>query len=187
MLTDYNGRKVEYAKGGKFASGGNVSYNGWTNYATWVTNLEILDGMDWKDYNMGEPISAEQVKDYVEEIMEQSPELALSFANRFLNDVNYYEIVEHINDEFDLDDGEKDEYAKGGNLPHGLPLNVIQMNIAELRNYARKTNNPKVKAYLKERENDFQTREYKKYSPDGFEYAKGGQMKKPMIRYSGRR
>ena len=83
--------------------------------------------------------------------------------------------------------GRKVEYAKGGNLPHGLPLNVIQMNIAELRSYARKTNNPKVKAYLKERENDFQTSEYKKYSPDGFEYAKGGKMKKPMIRYSGRR
>ena len=112
--TDFPSELLNYAKGGKFASGGNVSYNGWTNYATWVTNLEILDGMDWKDYNMGEPISAEMVQDYVDQVMQESPELALSFANRFLNDVNYYEIVEHINDEFDLDDGEKDEYAKGG-------------------------------------------------------------------------
>ena len=105
-----------YAKGGKFASGGNVSYNGWTNYATWVTNLEVLDGIDWKDYNMGEPISAEMVEDYVDMVMQESPELAVSFANRFLNDVNYREIVEHINDEFDLDDGEKDDYAKGGKM-----------------------------------------------------------------------
>ena len=105
-----------YAKGGKFASGGNVSYNGWTNYATWVTNLEVLDGIDWKDYNMGEPISAEMVEDYVDMVMQESPELAVSFANRFLNDVNYREIVEHINDDFDLDDGEKDDYAKGGKM-----------------------------------------------------------------------
>ena len=105
-----------FAKGGKFASGGNVSYNGWTNYATWVTSLEILDGIDWEEYNMGEPISAEQIEDYVQEVMEQSPNLALSFANRFLNDVNYREIAENANDDFDLDDGEKDDYAKGGKM-----------------------------------------------------------------------
>ena len=108
--------KLGFAKGGKFASGGNVSYNGWTNYATWVTSLEILDGIDWEEYNMGEPISAEQIEDYVQEVMEQSPNLALSFANRFLNDVNYREIAENANDDFDLDDGEKDEYAKGGQM-----------------------------------------------------------------------
>ena len=65
---------------------------------------------------MGEPISAEMVEDYVDMVMQESPELAVSFANRFLNDVNYREIVEHINDDFDLDDGEKDDYAKGGKM-----------------------------------------------------------------------
>lgn len=98
-----------------FGYGGDVSYNGWTNYATWVTSLEILDGIDWKDFNMGDSISTEMVKDYVEEVMEENQELAVSFANRFLDDVNYYEIVENINDEFNLDDGEK-SYAKGGKM-----------------------------------------------------------------------
>ena len=25
------------------------TYNGWTNYATWRVNLEIFDGMDFRD------------------------------------------------------------------------------------------------------------------------------------------
>ena len=65
---------------------------------------------------MGEPISAEQIDDYVQEVIEQSPNLALSFANRFLYVVNYRELAETANDDFDLDDGEKDEYAKGGKM-----------------------------------------------------------------------
>jgi len=227
--TDFPSELLNYAKGGKFASGGNVSYNGWTNYATWVTNLEILDGMDWKDYNMGEPISAEMVQDYVNEVMEQSPNLALSFANRFLNDVNYYEIVEHINDEFDLDDGEKDEYAKGGkvtkveakkrleeirksldneNISYG-ELDELQLlsdyidkddvrlrEAAGLPEYAKggKIEIEKAKRKLREAKKtkissaiDDASRELDRVSEKYGYFAKGGQMKKPMIRYSGRR
>ena len=196
--------KKSYAKGGKFASGGNVSYNGWTNYATWVTSLEILDGIDWKDYNMGEPISAEMVEDYVQEVMEQSPNLALSFANRFLNDVNYREIAENANDNFDLDDGEKDEYAKGGTInsftAKGFDDEKFLYNLVEQKNTNDSDYNYVIRVESKDREPSvmaqFNTKEdaleylekfKNRFPKDKIVYAKGGQMKKPMIRYSGRR
>lgn len=67
-------------------------YNGWNNYATWRINLEIFDGIqeDW---------DAEKCKDYVEEILEQSPKLALDYARAFLRQVDYREIAEHINED----------------------------------------------------------------------------------------
>ena len=66
-----------------------MSFNGWTNYETWRINLEIFDGMqeDW---------DAEQCKDYVEEILEQCPELALDYARAFVRQVDYREIAKHI-------------------------------------------------------------------------------------------
>jgi hypothetical protein len=76
-------------------------YNGWTNYATWRINLEIIDGLDPSDlleyhgedaYELGLSL-----KDYVEEMLEyQSNGLALSYARAFISDVDWYEIATHI-------------------------------------------------------------------------------------------
>jgi len=109
----------------KFARGGGVKkyeyggYNGWTNYATWVTNLEILDGVDWRDYTDGEPITKDMLEDFVNEAIAENNELAVSYAERFLSDVNYYEIAEHINENFDLEEEDDEEYARGGEIKVG--------------------------------------------------------------------
>jgi hypothetical protein len=52
------------------------SYNGWTNYATWRVNLEILGDMDWYE---------------------------TEHARVFLSEVNYHEILEHILDEKEIE------------------------------------------------------------------------------------
>ena len=92
-------------------------YNGWTNYATWRVNLEILDGYetniesDPEEYakfvNDGQ-ISEEQqnemiyqmmqeLQSVVEEVMDSydTESIVRSFADAFLEDVNYYEIAEN--------------------------------------------------------------------------------------------
>ena len=82
-----------------------TSYNGWTNYATWRVNLEMIDGLDPREmgwhkldtYDMGQAL-----KEYVNEALEcNSPEgLALEYARAFISDVNWYEIAEHLTDAY---------------------------------------------------------------------------------------
>lgn len=77
----------------------NKKYNGYTNYATWRVNLEILDDIDWDDYE--EDVTADAIQEMVEEIVfSNSVEkdcLAASYARAFLEDVNYQEIADNIN------------------------------------------------------------------------------------------
>lgn len=78
----------------------NKKYNGYTNYITWRVNLEILDGIDWDGY---EEVTGDILKEIVEDVVfDNSVEkdcLAASYARISLEDVNYQEIAEHINDE----------------------------------------------------------------------------------------
>jgi len=84
------------------------TYNGWTNYATWRVNLEMIDNSDWhcRFDNHGvtpEPYSLGQaLKEWVEEwIEESSPEdLVRGYALAFLADVNWYEIAEHLIEDY---------------------------------------------------------------------------------------
>ena len=74
-------------------------HNGWTNYATWRVNLEIIDGHDWYEC---EHVDADYVKELVEDaVFGDGPELKKdllkdSYANAFLSEVNYYEIAENL-------------------------------------------------------------------------------------------
>jgi len=70
-------------------------HNGWTNYATWRVNLEIIDGIDWYEC---EHVDADYVKELVEDIVFSQHEESLmsDYANAFLSEVNYHEIAEHI-------------------------------------------------------------------------------------------
>ena len=81
----------------------NKEYNGYTNYATWRINLEILDGIGWHDYDYEGYISTDVIQDMVEEIVfgnsVEKDCLAASYARAFLEDVNYQEISDHINHE----------------------------------------------------------------------------------------
>ena len=73
-------------------------HNGWTNYATWRVNLEIIDGYDWYEC---EHVDADYVKELVEDavfgtLIGNHNGLVESYANAFLSEVNYHEIAENL-------------------------------------------------------------------------------------------
>jgi hypothetical protein len=70
-------------------------YNGWTNYATWRVNLEMFD----EKPEEREEVTAEDCKDYAEMIVGDGADgFALNYALAFLEDVNWQEIAEHLNE-----------------------------------------------------------------------------------------
>lgn len=80
-------------------------YNGWTNYATWRVNLEIIDGINVRDLWPREVRDddayslSKQLEEYAEEVVSgygQVEGLAMDYARAFLSDVNWYEIAEHL-------------------------------------------------------------------------------------------
>ena len=80
-------------------------YNGWTNYATWRINLEIIDGIE---------IDTKQCASSIQEIVEDvvfnnfdtcnTPRLVEDYARAFVSEVNFYEIAESINERLDEQD-----------------------------------------------------------------------------------
>ncbi len=83
------------------------THNGWTNYATWRVNLEIIDGIDARDMWPREVRDndaysrSKQLEEYVEEVVSgygQVEGLAMDYARAFLSDVNWNEIAEHLLD-----------------------------------------------------------------------------------------
>lgn len=95
-------------------------YNGWTNYATWRINLEIFDGVDAQDFDGvddAEPNIYEismQLKDYAEEIIfsdcrydkRRPSNLMEDYARAFLADVDWYEIAQHMVNDYILENQE---------------------------------------------------------------------------------
>ena len=73
-------------------------YNGWTNYATWRINLEILSDMEFD-----EQVSADYLEDLVEDCVFTNAVvkdcLAADYARAFIAQVNFHEIAESINAE----------------------------------------------------------------------------------------
>jgi len=71
-------------------------YNGWSNYATWRINLEILSDMEFD-----EQVSADYLEDLVEELVfiDVNKCIAADYARAFIAQVNFYEIAESINEE----------------------------------------------------------------------------------------
>ena len=78
-------------------------YNGWTNYATWRVNLEIIDGIEIET-----KMCAESIKEYVEDVVFSQYELGNGshlvedYARAFVSEVNFYEIAQSINEELEL-------------------------------------------------------------------------------------
>lgn len=86
-------------------------YNGWTNYATWRVQLELVDdyvqGMfgadeDWlkEQREMSTSDMADCIEDYVTEVLENDTNdevgsIVLSYAMAFIDNVNWYELAEH--------------------------------------------------------------------------------------------
>jgi hypothetical protein len=86
-----------------------TTYNGWSNYATWRINLEIFDGMELDlDPSPYDKLEAYTLKDELQRIAEEiifegmgyderrSSNLVEDYARAFLQDVNYYEIADHL-------------------------------------------------------------------------------------------
>jgi len=71
----------------------NKEYNGWTNYATWRVMLELFERHTSEDN-----LNADYCKELAEDIVEDNAQLAQDYANAFLDEVNWYEIADAINE-----------------------------------------------------------------------------------------
>lgn len=77
-------------------------YNGWTNYATWRVRLELFDAYDGASdndldaYELGQSLREMAL----ETVAAQASGLALDYAEAFLADVNWYEIAEHMIEDY---------------------------------------------------------------------------------------
>lgn len=89
-------------------------YNGWTNYATWRVNLEMFDGKSPEDL-MG--VRRPELHDLKEALKEWAVELihescdagiAQDYAMAFLWEVNWYEIAEHMLEDYAEEEEEED-------------------------------------------------------------------------------
>lgn len=70
-------------------------YNGWTNYATWRVNLEVLNG--YKHTSTDVYDLSQELKEYVENYLDLSDDgITKDYAMAFISDVNWYEIAEHL-------------------------------------------------------------------------------------------
>ena len=80
---------------------GYEKHNGWTNYATWRVNLEILGDIEFEN-----KMSADDLKEIVEDcVFNNTVEkdcLAADYARAFISQVNFYEIAQSINEELEL-------------------------------------------------------------------------------------
>ena len=87
-------------------------YNGWTNYATWRVNLEILGDIQWVEEEI-EILNEEMLEEYVENIVfeQYSGHFGLmeDYARAFLANVDYREIYESIIENWEMDKIAKDE------------------------------------------------------------------------------
>ncbi len=88
-----------------------MTHNGWTNYATWRVNLEMIDGLDprdmgWRGLDVYELSKA--LEDYAQEMIECGAKegLALDYARAFLFDVNWGEIARHMAEDYADDDAD---------------------------------------------------------------------------------
>ena len=82
-------------------------YNGWTNYATWRVNLDILGDIDFttsvlesKDEKWRPCVK--YLEQYVNTLVFDKNRLYIeNYAKAFLSEINYHEILEHILEEID--------------------------------------------------------------------------------------
>jgi len=94
-----------------------TKYNGWTNYATWRVNLEIFDGLELDlDVYMGDSkFDASDLMDELQQIAEDAifqgaqyderrpSNLMEDYARAFLQDVNWYELAEHMISDYQVE------------------------------------------------------------------------------------
>ena len=78
-----------------------TKYNGWSNYATWKVNLDIV-----RKIQFDEPITAEEIAHIVESTLFDGHTASSSYVDSsrkyFIDQVDYREIADAIN--FDFED-----------------------------------------------------------------------------------
>ncbi len=78
-------------------------HNGWSNYATWRINLEIIDGIEIET-----KMCAATIQEVVEDVvfsqyeMQSGSHLIEDYARAFVSEVNFYEIAQSINERLEL-------------------------------------------------------------------------------------
>ena len=78
-------------------------HNGWTNYATWRVNLEIIDRIEIETKTC-----AATIKEIIDDVVFSQYELGNGshlvedYARAFVSEVNFYEIAQSINEELEL-------------------------------------------------------------------------------------
>lgn len=75
-------------------------YNGWSNYATWRINLEILG-----DIEFDHPVTYDYLEEIVEDVVftnKTEGGLAEDYARAFIEKVDFIEIASEINAELKL-------------------------------------------------------------------------------------
>ena len=76
-------------------------YNGWTNYATWRVNLEVINGIVFETKTCAATIK-EIIDDVVFSQYDGMISLMYDYASAFISEVNFYEIAQSINEELEL-------------------------------------------------------------------------------------
>ena len=95
-MSEDNGLPINHVSKGKH-TWNTTGYNGWNNYATFRVHHDILNGYQWDE---GEDIYVDLLKAIVENaVFENSGAVGLivDYANLFLNNVDWDELVEVYN------------------------------------------------------------------------------------------
>ena len=78
-------------------------HNGWSNYATWRINLEVIDGIEFEV-----KMCAATIQEIIEDVVFSQYELGNGshliedYARAFVSEVNFYEIAQSINERLEL-------------------------------------------------------------------------------------
>ena len=80
-----------------------MSYNGWTNRATWLVNLWLGDTMAEMVAMHKRAFSADELENFVLEVLDQDGAtveggLAADLMSFALGNVNWHELAEHANE-----------------------------------------------------------------------------------------
>jgi hypothetical protein len=83
------------------------TYNGWINYATWRVYLEVFDGMTPREFPRVDNVYdlSRCLKDYMDDLLYDETGgkgLAYDYARSFLSEVDWYDIAQHMADDYEL-------------------------------------------------------------------------------------
>jgi hypothetical protein len=85
-----------------------MSYNGWSNWETWNTNLHLFDGLTARDISGTRTVTADECEEFVQTFLDEveGPNgFVADIIGGFMSEVNWREIAEHLNEDEDEEEG----------------------------------------------------------------------------------